>query len=684
MRTGILLLLVSATSTLLQGAQSNYDGQSNRWIIAGNRSEVSFRLTENGAFVAESFRDVVSGDAWTAFADRSAPIRLRAGNEIYDADRLYQLVDQSVAQLGSGAGVRQYIVLQDLQKTAQFTVIVDVYDDQPVVRYRVRYRNLTASTAYVSSVNLLPWSFADARRRYTAMRVNQWSIDSRPEDFETVQTLLDTGGAPVQLTTGARGQYCGWVAVRDGEGRGLFAGWEFDGRAKASIRQEGSDGYVELSASILDLNHPVAPGEEFIPPAAFLGLFHGDFDEAGYRTQRFVESILAKPAPAGAFPYVSWDSWGYEDKLDEATLRRNADLAAKAGVELFVVDLGWARSIGDWFADPDKFPSGLGALGDCVHSLGMKFGLHFALAEADPNSPVLRDNPDWTASVNDSYHGAASICLAHQPARDWVVQQAIRIIDDYHVDWILQDGENMVKECTKPTHTHDPADSNYSNSVLGLNTAIQAIQTARPNVLWENCENGGNMMTFNMVKMYVTSITNDASGSLGARRAVYGATYPFPPRYAERYMPGDEGLSPYVTHSYRFGGNWAIMNRLPELTPEQVGFLSDEISRYKAQRAQITRGKVFHHAAPSSTGTDAIQSYDAETDSSVAVITRAESAGPQYLFRPKGLDPDARYTVYFDIDPSVYSISGMQLMSNGVRVPLPTPYSSDVVHIERQ
>ena len=29
-------------------------------------------------------------------------------------------------------------------------------------------------------------------------------------------------------------------------------------------------------------------------------------------------------------------------------------------------------------------------------------------------------------------------------------------------------------------------------------------------------------------------------------------------------------------------------------------------------------------------------------------------------------------------------MTGAQLMSNGVRVPLPTAYSSDVVHIDRQ
>src|SRR5208283_5470440 len=160
-----------------------------------------------------------------------------------------------------------------------------------------------------------------------------------------------------------------------------------------------------------------------------------------------------KPAPDGkTFPYVSWDSWGYQDQIDEHTLRSNADVAASPGVEVFIVDLGWARSIGDWYADPAKFPSGLAALSDYVHALGMKFGLHFALTEADLASPVLQANPDWTSTEDDEYHGAVSLCLSNQPARDWLIQQGIRMIDDYGVDWIVQDGENMVKQCTKTTH----------------------------------------------------------------------------------------------------------------------------------------------------------------------------------------------------------------------------------------
>ena len=680
---GVCACLLTAVSAF--AAQSIYDPQQSRWTLNNGWIRASFRLTPEGYFLTQEIADLQSGDSWTASPNRpTSPVRLQADDDLFSASTPFQLLGQ-YTQTVMPAGVRQFIVLQDLKNRAQMTVIFELYDNQPILRYSLKYKNLTSTTTHINWINMVPWTFDDLGRRYAAFRVSQWSVASRPEDFQPSQTLLDTAGAAVEVYSGADGQQCSWIAVRDSEQRGLFAGWEFDGRTKTTVRQLASKGYVQFDSTVLDLNHPVEPGAEFQAPNSFLGVFHGDWDEAGYRTQRFVEAVLAKPVPEGrTFPYVSWDSWAYQDKIDEATLRRNADYAAAIGVQLFTVDLGWARGIGDWYADPAKFPSGLGALSDYVHSLGMKFGLHFALAEADPKSPVLERNPDWSSTGTSSYYGAKGLCLSHQPAQDWIVQQAIRMIDDYHVDWILQDGQNMVKQCNKTTHTHDPADSNYANSVEGINAVVAAIQAARPNVLWENCENGGQMMTFNMVKNYVTSITNDASGSLPARRAVYGATYPFPPRYAERYMPAADGLTPYSTHSYRFGGPWVLMMALSELTADQLAFLADQIRDYKSQRSDISAGKVYHLLAPGANSTDAIQSYNPATDTAIAVITRAASSGASYLFKPQGLNPEQRYTVWSEISSAVYSQSGAQLMANGIRVPLPAPYSSDVVHIEPQ
>jgi hypothetical protein len=641
-------------------------------------------LTSEGRFLTRQISDPRTSDSWTVSPDRpTTPVRLQTENATFDASTTFDLVSQSAEPIRNG--MRQSIVLADLLGRGRFTVVFEMYDDQPVLRYYVRFLNQGASTAYVTAVNMTPWTFADLGTRYTAMRVSQWSVLSKTGDFQPTQTLLDTGGATFEVNSGSAGDQCGWLAVRDSSGRGLFAGWEFDGRSKTTVRQVGNKGYIHFNSSILDLHHPVAAFGEFTTPAAFIGVFHGDFDDAAYRTQRFAEAILAKPAPEEkSFPYVSWDSWAFQTAIDEQTLRRNADIAAAMGVQLFTVDLGWARSIGDWRADPAKFPNGLGAFSDYVHSLGMKFGLHFAVAEADPASPVLRDYPEWAATDGASYYRARPLCLSHKPAQEWVVREAIRMIDEYHVDWILQDGQNMVKQCTRTDHTHDPADSNYANSVDGINAVVSAIQAARPEVNWENCENGGSMMTFNMIRNYVTSITNDASGSLASRRAVYGATYPFPPRYAERYMPGSDELTTYTTHSYRFGGPWVLMNQLTSLSADEISFLSGQIRYYKNQRRDISAGKVFHITAPGAALIDAIQSYNETTDTGIAVITRAASSANVYVFRPKGLKPDQRYNVWFENASAIYSQTGAQLMNGGVRVPLPTPYSSDVAHIEPQ
>jgi alpha-galactosidase len=681
--SGIVLSSMLFAGLAFGGSQADFDPQQNLWTVSNGWIRATFQLTPEGYFLTRQISDLQAGDVWNTSPNRpTSPVRLQADKDVFDAQTQFLLTAQYAESINPG-GVRQTVVLQDVRGRAQITVIFEMYNNNPVLRYSLKYKNLTAATTHINFINMVPWTFDDGGKRFTALRVNQWSVNSKPEDFQPLQTLLDTTGTSVEVYSGSDGQQCGWMALRDSDQRGLFTGWEFDGRTKTTVRQDGSKGYVQFNSNILNLNHPVESYIEFQVPNTFIGLFHGDWDEAGYRTQRFVEAVLAKPAPESkSFPYVSWDSWGYQDKIDEQTLRRNADVAANLGVQLFIVDLGWAKGIGDWHADPAKFPNGLGAVSDYVHALGMKFGLHFALAEAAPDSPVLQENPDWTATDEGSYFGAAPLCLSNRPTQDWLVQEGIRMIDEYHVDWILQDGQNMVKQCTKSTHTHDPKDSNYANSVQGINAVVSAIQQARPNVYWENCENGGNMMTFNMVKSYVTSITNDASGSLPSRRAVYGVTYPFPPRFAERYMPQSDGLSVYATHSYRFGGPWVLMTPLADLTPDQAGFLKDQIQFYKSQRQDIAAGKVFHILAPGANATDVIQSYNEATDTAIAVITRAGSSGPSYLFRPKGLNPAQRYTVWFEIDSSVYSQTGAQLMSGGVRVPLPQPYSSDVMHIE--
>jgi alpha-galactosidase len=331
-----------------------------------------------------------------------------------------------------------------------------------------------------------------------------------------------------------------------------------------------------------------------------------------------------------------------------------------------------------------KFPSGMRALSDYVHSKGMKFGLHFALAEAMATSPVLQQNPDWTSSTSYNYFGAQSLCLSHQPLQAWLIQQTLQMIDNYNIDWILQDGQNMVKKCTKTTHTHDSRDSNYSNAVDGINYVVSQVRTQRPNVMWENCEDGGSLMTFNMVKNYVTSITSDAVGDLLARQGVYGVTYPFSPRYADTYMIENPD-STYVTRSYMFGGPWHLMNALPQWTPAEVSFTASEIAVYKKIRSRIATGTVYHVTSIAANGrADALESFNPADGTALAIVLRNGTTSNTATIPLQGLNPATTYFVSFQTSTQVLSMTGAQLASPGVKVSLPQSQSGEIVYVTPQ
>lgn len=95
---------------------------------------------------------------------------------------------------------------------------------------------------------------------------------------------------------------------------------------------------------------------------------------------------LEAPKPAIAMtPPMGWNSWNkFACNIDEAKIRGVADAMAAsgmkdAGYQYVVIDDCWQKdraADGTIQADPERFPSGIKALADYVHSKGLKFGLY--------------------------------------------------------------------------------------------------------------------------------------------------------------------------------------------------------------------------------------------------------------------------------------------------------------------
>jgi alpha-galactosidase len=85
-------------------------------------------------------------------------------------------------------------------------------------------------------------------------------------------------------------------------------------------------------------------------------------------------------------PPMGWNSWNtFGTSIDEKLVKETADIMvssgmAAAGYNYIVLDDGWMTrerdANGDLVPDPVKFPSGMKAVVDYVHSKGLKFGLY--------------------------------------------------------------------------------------------------------------------------------------------------------------------------------------------------------------------------------------------------------------------------------------------------------------------
>jgi alpha-galactosidase len=94
--------------------------------------------------------------------------------------------------------------------------------------------------------------------------------------------------------------------------------------------------------------------------------------------QKFEE--LAQTPPMG------WNSWNtFQTKIDEPLLKGMVDTYVSSGMRdagytYFVLDDGWMTmerdKDGNLVADPKKFPNGMKAFADYVHSKGLKFGIY--------------------------------------------------------------------------------------------------------------------------------------------------------------------------------------------------------------------------------------------------------------------------------------------------------------------
>lgn len=162
--------------------------------------------------------------------------------------------------------------------------------------------------------------------------------------------------------------------------------------------------------SDFDFRFELKAYEQFDTPKVFCGHTQGFGDVSRQMNKFAINNVLPKTFNDKALPvlYNSWEATEFDVNSKNQTAL--AEIAAKIGVELFVMDDGWfgkrnndKAGLGDWFINKEKFPIGLDELINKVNDLGMDFGIWVEPEMVNRDSDLYRAHPDWAYHFDNRY-----------------------------------------------------------------------------------------------------------------------------------------------------------------------------------------------------------------------------------------------------------------------------------------
>ena len=503
---------------------------------------------------------------------------------------------------------------------------------------------------------------------------------------------------------------------------GWYLGVESSARVRLTLEHEGMalSGEAGLDPEPGPAYTRVAAGDSFTTPTVFLGAFAGGPDAAGNILRHWVREVLQNPDDykRADYPLLVNNSWGSGMAINEDQASRMVDDAARLGLEMFHLDAGWFRGVGDWTSNPVKFPHGVDGLADRAHQHGLRFGLWVDWTQAGTDTepgalnvhdPNVRDwlTRDVASDWKPEDFKGVTIDIGDPPARAWCARELERLVTSFHLDMLEHDGYLVAEGCLRGDHPHvacDPApekalvpplligscstDVSY-RAALAYSSLYQNLRARHPGLLLEACNDGGRMVDFGTAAHTDYFSITDSYDPLSNRRAFYDASHVLPPAMLECYV--ERTPAPHVEnflYALRSGmmGWCSVMQDTRSWAPAERAAAERAFAVYKNRLRPLIRSADLYHISPRPDGLhwDGIEYWDRSSGQGVVYAFRGSTPDEtRHAYVLQGLRADHSYHLQFeDHTAPGRMMSGLDLMASGFTVTLPLPESSELVFVQ--
>jgi alpha-galactosidase len=567
-------------------------------------------------------------------------------------------------------GQQLRVQLKDVSRDVQVELRYEIDPASGILGRSARIQNHTRAALNVEHAAAAAWSLPAGDDYHLYSLSGRWA-----GEWELSDSQLAHHTTVLESRRGMTGhQNNPWFALGHDEtnenaGPVWFGALAWSGSWRITIEQDQlSRVRVTGGYNPFDFSYRLQPGGALETPVFYAGYTEGGLGEASRLMHHFqVEHILPRVANSQSGPrlrpvlYNSWEATQFD--VDEAGQSRLAEMAAKLGIERFVMDDGWfgARNsdragLGDWTVNPKKFPNGLRPLLDKVKSLNMEFGLWVEPEMVNPDSDLYRRHPDWVLNFPGRPRTEARnqlvLNLARTDVRDHLFNVLDRLLTDNDIAFLKWDANRNWSEPGWSGQRTEDQQKIYVAYVENFYWILRRLREKHPHVEIESCSGGGGRVDLGVLRFTDQVWPSDNTDPFDRLSIQDGFTYAYSPAVMMAWVTDSPNWLNQRSTSleYRFlssmQGSLGIGANLTHWKDEDFQVAAKLIGEYKNIRETVQRGKLYRLISPRhGSAHSATQSVAQDGHQAVlfAFLHSGTRGSPYPRIQLRGLDPEARY-----------------------------------------
>ncbi len=457
----------------------------------------------------------------------------------------------------------------------------------------------------------------------------------------------------------------------------------YSGNHKFLLEQEFNE-TVRLQAGInpFEFNFKLESGECFVTPEAVLVYSPDGFEKMSHTFHKLYRKRLCRGVYRDKVRPILINNWeGTYFDFDREKLLNIAEMGAKIGLELFVLDDGWfgernddTRSLGDWVVNEKKIGGTLKSLVEEINKKGLKFGLWFEPEMISPRSELNKKHPDWMISVPGiKPHLGRNQCilnLTKAEVRDYIVNSISSILESANIEYVKWDMNRNMTDVYSDTLSPDRQGEFYHRYILGLYDILERITTKFPNILFEGCSGGGGRNDPGMLYYMPQIWSSDDTDATERLYIQYGGSMVYPASSVGSHVSAVPNhqvgrISSLSTRgTVAMNGAFGYELDLSLSTQEELEEMKKQVEFYKENREIVMTGNFYRLLNPFTSRHSAWMYVTEDLKKALVyyVVKTARPSNEAILLKLKGLDKDAQY----EIDGKIYSAK--TLMNHGLLI----------------